>query len=110
MTRSSRRMKPVSTAEGAGARLGQKPNCGPCKAMAPHFAQAAGVLEPQVLLAKLNTEVEQGLASEFGIRSIPTLALFRGGREVARQIGSLGTADIVRWVQSHAVKSAPAPR
>jgi thioredoxin 2 len=103
-------MKPVSTAEGAGARLGQKPKCGPCKAMAPHFAEAAGVLEPQVRLAKLNTEVEQGLASQFGIRSIPTLALFRGGREVARQSGSLGTADIVRWVQSHAVKSAPAPR
>jgi thioredoxin 2 len=57
------------------------------------------MLEPQVRLA-----------SEFGIRSIPTLALFRGGREVARQSGSLGTAAIVRWVQSHAVKPAPAPR
>ena len=62
-------------------------------------AEAAGMLEPQVRLA-----------SEFGIRSIPTLALFRGGREVARQSGSLGTAEIVRWVQSHAVKPAPAPR
>jgi thioredoxin 2 len=76
------------------------PWCGPCKVMAPHFAEAAGLLEPRVRLAKVNTEVEQGLANEFAIRSIPTLALFRGGREVARQSGSIGSSDIVRWVQS----------
>ena len=76
------------------------PWCGPCKVMAPHFAEAAGLLEPRVRLAKVNTEVEQALANEFAIRSIPTLALFQGGREVARQSGSIGTSDIVRWVQS----------
>jgi thioredoxin 2 len=76
------------------------PWCGPCKMMAPAFEQAAGQLEPHVRLAKLNTENEQGIAQRFQIRSIPTLALFRNGREVARQPGAMGAADIVRWVQS----------
>ena len=75
------------------------PWCGPCRTMAPAFAQAAGMLEPQVRLAKLDTEANQALAARFGIRSIPTLALFRGGREVARQAGAMGAADIVRWVR-----------
>ena len=77
------------------------PWCGPCKAMAPAFAQAAGMLEPHFRLAKVNTEVEQGLAARFAIRSIPTLALFRNGREVARQAGAMGAPDIVRWAQAH---------
>ncbi len=76
------------------------PWCGPCKAMAPHFAQAAGLLEPRVRLAKVNTEIEPTLGAEFGIRSIPTLILFRGGHELARQSGSLNAPDIVRWAQS----------
>ena len=77
------------------------PWCGPCKMMAPAFAQAAYQLEPQVRLAKLNTEVEQTIGARFGIRSIPTLALFRGGRELARQPGAMGAADIVRWARMH---------
>jgi thioredoxin 2 len=76
------------------------PWCGPCKMMAPAFEQAAGELEPYVRLAKLNTENEQAVASQFQIRSIPTLALFRNGREIARQPGAMGADDIVRWVQS----------
>jgi len=76
------------------------PWCGPCKMMAPQFAQAAGQLEPQVRLAKVNTEAEQGLGAQYGIRSIPTLALFRGGREIARQPGAMGAQDIVNWVRS----------
>jgi len=76
------------------------PWCGPCQAMAPAFVQAAGLLEPQVRLAKVNTEVEQSLAAKFGIRSIPTLMLFRNGREVARQTGAMGAQDIVRWATS----------
>ena len=77
------------------------PWCGPCKMMAPQFVQAAATLEPRVRLAKVNTEAEPDLGERFGIRSIPTLALFQGGREVARQAGALGAGDIVRWVQSH---------
>ena len=74
------------------------PRCGPCKSMAPHFVQAAGMLEPRVRLAKVNTEAEQMLGAQYGIRSIPTLALFKGGREMARQAGAMGAQDIVRWV------------
>ncbi|WP_295534540.1 thioredoxin TrxC [uncultured Pseudacidovorax sp.] len=75
------------------------PWCGPCRQMAPAFAQAARTLEPQVRVAKVDTEAQQALAARFGIRSIPTLALFVGGREVARQPGAMGAADIVRWTQ-----------
>lgn len=77
------------------------PWCGPCKMMAPHFTQAAGLLEPHVRLAKLDTEAEPELAAQYAIRSIPTLALFKGGREVARQAGAMGAQDIVRWVRAH---------
>ncbi|HEY5791121.1 MAG TPA: thioredoxin TrxC [Gammaproteobacteria bacterium] len=79
------------------------PWCGPCKAMAPQFAQAAAQLEPRVRLAKLNTEAQPAPAARFGIRSIPTLVLFRGGREVARQAGAIGAAEIVRWAGAHLV-------
>jgi thioredoxin 2 len=71
--------------------------CGPCKMMAPQFAQAAQLLEPEARLAKLDTEAEPQLAAQFNIRSIPTLILFRGGREVARHSGAMGAQDIERW-------------
>ncbi len=76
------------------------PWCGPCRMMAPAYEQAAKILEPHVRLAKVNTEEEQALGVRFGIQSIPTLMLLRGGREVARQPGALGLQDIVRWVRS----------
>ncbi len=76
------------------------PWCGPCKMMAPAFEQTAGELEPGVRLAKLDTEAEQAIGAQYSIRSIPTLALFQQGREIARQPGAIGAADIVRWVQS----------
>ena len=75
--------------------------CGPCKMMAPAFAQAAGQLEPRVRLAKLNTEQEPAIAQQFGIRSIPTLVIFRGGREIARQSGALDINRLISWVQAH---------
>jgi len=78
------------------------PWCGPCQMMAPQYDAAAAELEPSVRLAKVNTDVETAIATEFQIRSIPTLALFRGGREVARQSGALSKTDIVRWVRQHA--------
>lgn len=76
------------------------PWCGPCKMMAPAFERAAATLEPNVRLAKVDTESEPQLGARFGIRSIPTLALFVGGREVARQPGAMGEGDIVRWTQT----------
>lgn len=76
------------------------PWCGPCRQMAPAFAQAARELEPRVRLAKLNTEDQQAIAARFAIRSIPTMILFQQGREVARVSGALGAQDIVRWVRT----------
>lgn len=76
------------------------PWCGPCRQMAPGFEQAAAQLEPQLRLAKVDTEAVPALAARFNIRSIPTLALFRGGREIARQAGAMGAADIVRWARA----------
>ena len=77
------------------------PWCGPCKMMAPAFEAAAQQLEPRVRLAKLNTENEQAIAGQFGIQRIPTLALFKNGREIARQPGAMGAGDIVRWTEAH---------
>ncbi|OIP09016.1 MAG: thiol reductase thioredoxin [Rhodocyclales bacterium CG17_big_fil_post_rev_8_21_14_2_50_68_7] len=77
------------------------PWCAPCRMMAPAYAQAAGMLEPELRLVKVDTEAESALGAQFGIRSIPTLVLFRGGREIARQSGALGAAEIVRWVRAH---------
>lgn len=77
------------------------PWCGPCRAMAPQFEAAAAQLEPAMRLAKLDTEAQPALGGRFGIRSIPTLVLFRQGRELARQAGAMGAADIVRWARHH---------
>jgi thioredoxin 2 len=78
------------------------PWCGPCRMMAPAFEQAASLLEPHMRLAKLNTEEAQGIAARFNIRSIPTLALFVNGQEVARQAGAFRSAqDIAQWARSH---------
>jgi thioredoxin 2 len=76
------------------------PWCGPCRQMAPAFEQAAAQLEPKVRLVKVNTDEAQALGARYRIRSIPTLALFMKGREVARQAGAMGAGDIVRWVRS----------
>lgn len=73
--------------------------CGPCRMMAPVFAQAAQQLEPQVRLAKLNTELEQEIAGGLAIRSIPTLVIFRHGREIARQAGAMQLNQLLSWVR-----------
>ena len=69
--------------------------------MAPAFSEAARELEPEVRLLKVNTEQEQMLASQFGIRSIPTMALFAGGREVQRMSGAMDARNIVAWARQH---------
>jgi len=74
--------------------------CGPCKMMAPHFERAAKELEPAVRLAKLDTEAAKAVAARYGIRSIPTMIAFKGGREVARQTGAMDATSIVRWVRN----------
>ncbi len=75
------------------------PWCGPCRAMAPAFEQAARELEPRVRLARVNTEAEPELAARFGIQAIPTLILFRDGREAARQSGALPLPALLDWAR-----------
>jgi thioredoxin 2 len=82
------------------------PWCGPCRSMAPAFAAAAPALEPKFRLAKLDTEANPAIASRFGIRSIPTLIAFAGGREIARQAGAMDARAIEAWVRRLTV---PAP-
>ncbi len=72
--------------------------CGPCKMMAPQFAQAAKTLKGRALLAKVDTDANPQVASRFAIRSIPTMVQLQGGREVKRTSGALQAAQIVGWV------------
>ncbi|WP_028604175.1 thioredoxin TrxC [Ottowia thiooxydans] len=77
------------------------PWCGPCRMMAPAYEQAASQLEPQMRVAKVNTEAAQALGARFNIRSIPTLALFVGGKEVARQAGAMTVpSQIAQWAKA----------
>ncbi len=76
------------------------PWCGPCRTMAPAFAEAAGRLEPTARFAKLDTDESQDIAARYGIRSIPTLIVFKDGREVARQPGAMGLDALTRWLGS----------
>ncbi len=76
------------------------PWCGPCRMMAPNFAEAANRLEPKVRLLKLDTEADPSAGSLHAIRSIPTIALFRGGHEIARQSGAMSTSQILQWVEN----------
>ncbi|MBV2133559.1 thioredoxin TrxC [Pseudomonas sp. MAP12] len=75
--------------------------CGPCKAFAPTFAQAARELSGRVRLAKLDSEANQPLAAQLDIRSIPSLILFKGGVEVARQSGALALPQLRAWLRQH---------
>ena len=76
------------------------PWCGPCLAMAPFFEKTARQLEPKLRFAKLNTEEHPAPAAKFNIRSIPTMIVFRGGREIGRQIGAMDAASMTRWLSS----------
>ena len=75
--------------------------CGPCRMMAPNFERAAAELEPNVRLAKVDTDAATQTASRYSIRSIPTLVVFRGGQEVARQAGAMDYGSLVRWIRAN---------
>jgi len=75
------------------------PWCGPCKMMAPGFAQVSQAMGTRARFIKVNTDEEQQLGAQFNIRSIPTLAIFKSGREVTRIAGALPAGDLQRWVE-----------
>lgn len=74
--------------------------CGPCKMMAPVFSQVASSLPLKVMFAKVNTEEQQMLASKFAIRSIPTLILFKKGKEENRVSGALDANALKQFALS----------
>jgi thioredoxin 2 len=78
------------------------PWCGPCRAMAPAYERAAAELEPDFRLLKVNTEEQSTLAARYNIRSIPTLMMFAGGRQIAQRAGASDTRSIVSWAREHA--------
>ena len=77
------------------------PWCGPCKMMAPFFEAAAAEMEPAVRFAKVNTDENPMLSQRYGISSIPTTAVFKGGREVARQPGAMNLPQLMQWLRPH---------
>ena len=77
------------------------PWCAPCRSMAPSFVEAARQMEPKYRFVKVDTEQAQNLGARFNIRSIPTLAIFRNGKEIARQAGAMDTGNMLRWVKSN---------
>ena len=79
------------------------PWCGPCRMMAPAFAQAAQQAQGRCLFAKLDTEADGQTGARYQSRSIPTMVLFRNGREVARQSGAMTAADIQRWLAAQGI-------
>ncbi len=78
------------------------PWCGPCRMMASAYEQAAAEFEPRVRLAKLNTEEAQSVSARFNIQSIPTLAIFKHGQEIARQAGAMHQAQLMQWIRANA--------
>jgi thioredoxin 2 len=77
--------------------------CGPCKSFAPVFEQAAAQLAGKYRLAKLDSEANQQLSAQLGIRSIPSLILFKNGREVARQSGAFPLPQLMAWLRSQGI-------
>jgi len=77
------------------------PWCGPCKMMAPAFEQTAAALSTRATLAKLNTEDEPNIGGQYNIRSIPTMVIFKNGKEIARQSGAMSANDIQSWVSGY---------
>mgnify|MGYP000651614150 CR=1 FL=1 len=73
--------------------------CGPCKMMAPVFEKVATAMSHQAFFFKVNTEEQQALSAQFEIRSIPTLILFKQGREVDRQAGAMDEGRLSQWVK-----------
>ena len=73
--------------------------CGPCQTMAPAYEQAAGQIEPRAILAKVDTEQNPKLAQRFAIRSIPTLMIFKAGKQVATQAGAMSLPQLVQWIE-----------
>jgi len=81
------------------------PWCGPCRIMGPQFEAAAKAGEPAMRFVKLNSDDNQALAGRLGIRGIPTMILFKGGREIGRVSGAMPSGQILQWAQGQESRS-----
>lgn len=77
------------------------PWCGPCRAMAPAFEQAARELEPKLRFAKVDIDKAPDLAARYGVQGVPTLVVFRNGEEADRQVGALPGSQLRAWIERH---------
>lgn len=77
------------------------PTCGPCLMMGPQFEEAAKTLYPKARLAKIDTTADQAIAARFNVMAVPTLILFKDGKEIARQPGAMNANDITNWVGNY---------
>jgi len=74
--------------------------CGPCRTIAPALEEIAEELQGRVKIAKLNVDENPGVAGKFGVRSIPTLILFKGGKSVSTKVGSGAKSELSRWISA----------
>lgn len=77
--------------------------CGPCRQFAPTFSEAAALLSTQCRFGKLDSEAHPALSGELGVRSIPSLILFRNGKEVDRKSGALPLGQLLSWLKQHGI-------
>lgn len=77
------------------------PWCGPCRAMSPTIDAVAAEYAGKVKVGKLNTDENQQTAMRFGIRSIPTILLFKGGKVVDQRVGALPKPELVKMLTPH---------
>ena len=76
--------------------------CGPCRMIAPALDEIATEMAGKITIAKVNIDENPGIASQLGIRSIPTMMVFKGGKLAAQKVGAASKGDLARWIGSHA--------
>lgn len=75
--------------------------CGPCRMIGPVLEELAGEMADQVTIVKVNVDENPGIAGQYGIRSIPTLMIFKNGELAGQKVGAAPKGDLQRWIQAN---------